>query len=232
MEEGLKSRASSAGRKRRSPSPPPNPPPRDAHPPNAHPPNAHLPSFLLPESKMRWRPGRLSSYQRRDSARRDSAAAPAGRRRQSRRRPQRPKSAANVRDFQRRRRQREMRPPSTLGDGGAGLNTQTATTVASGTGLRSRSSYAAAKSDNHRKIIELSVGIEQLLHRAEGHEEEWVAATLSACLAALSTNLIIKKQSDALSLAATAEVAKLLVKHQYRVEKPEMGTDPFLFYII
>lgn len=28
-----------------------------------------------------------------------------------------------------------------------------------------------------------------------------------------------------------SEVSKLLVKHQYRVEKPEMGTKPFLFYL-
>jgi tetrathionate reductase subunit B len=29
-----------------------------------------------------------------------------------------------------------------------------------------------------------------------------------------------------------SEVAKLLVKHPHRVEKPEQGTEPFLFYLI
>ena len=111
--------------------------------------------------------------------------------------PQRPKSAANVRDFQRRRRQR------------AKTNTETDATTAT---VASPRLYGNENSHTHRRIIELSVGIEQLLHMSEGQEEERVVATLSASLAALSTNLILKKQSDVLSHGAAAEVARLLVR--------------------
>ena len=74
-----------------------------------------------------------------------------------RQQPHRPKSAAHARDIQRRRRMREVNKPSSM---------------------------TSRTSARHRNIIQLSVGIEQLLKKPEG--EERVVATLSVCLAKLS----------------------------------------------
>ena len=180
--------------------------------------DAHLPEFLLPKHRLK-------------AVAKSLRADPPSHRLQSR--PQRPKSAASVRNSCRRRVYYELMQvqPSM---GRIVMEHKKKSIKTESTILRKP--LHALNDDMQRRIIELSVGIEQLLstderleREREGKdvvaeeveeveevgvvvvEEERAVAKLSACLAALSSHLIQKKKRKALSLKASAELAKLLV---------------------
>ena len=78
------------------------------------------------------------------------------------------------------------------------------------------SSMTSRTSARHRNIIQLSVGIEQLLKKPEG--EESGGNTVCVPCEKLSSILIPKSQSDKLSPIASSEVAKLLVRVRTRYD--------------